>query len=85
MLVILNIRYSLCQITIRADSGCVETVLDLAEKFFDNWNSIFTDHNTFHLNCFHLTIPFVISNISDCKSFNRISIEDFLNQLFRWL
>ena len=82
MLVILNIRYSLCQVTIRADSGSVETVLDLAEKFFDDWNSVFTDHNTFHFIGFDLTVPFMISNISDCKSFNWVSIKNFLNQFF---
>jgi len=30
MLIILNIRYSVCQVAVRADSGSVETVLDLA-------------------------------------------------------
>ena len=54
MFVILNIRYSLCQVTIRANSRCVETVLDLAEKFLDYWYSVFTDHNTFHFNGFDL-------------------------------
>ena len=80
MLVILNIRYSLCQVAVGADSGGIETVLDFAEKFFNNGDSIFTDHNSFHFIGFHLTVPLMISNICDCKSFNWVSIQNFLNQ-----
>ena len=85
MLIILNIRYSLCQVTVRADSRSVETVLDLAQEFFNYWNPIFTDNNSFHFNWFHLTVPFMSSNIINSESFNWIRIEDFLNQFFRRL
>lgn len=74
MLVILNIRYSLCQVTIRANSRSIETVLDLAKKFFNYRNSVFTDNNSFHFIWFNLTIPFMCPNVSHCKSFNWVSI-----------
>ncbi len=74
MLVILNIRYSLCQVAVRADSRGIETVLDLTEKFFNYRNSVFTDDNSFHFIRFHLTVPFMSSNIIHCESFDWISI-----------
>lgn len=85
MLVILNIRYSLCQVTIRANSGSVETVLDFAKEFFNYGNSIFTDDNSFHFIWFHLTVPFMTSYVSNSKSFNWVGIKDFLNQFLRRL
>ena len=74
MLIVLNIRYSLCQITIWADSRGVEAVLDLAQELFNNRNPIFTDNNTFHFYWFDLAVPFMVSNVVNSKSFNWISI-----------
>ena len=82
MLVILNIRYSLCQVTIRADSGSVETVLDFTKEFFNDWNPVFTDDNSFHFIWFHLTVPLMTSYVSDCKSLHWVGIKDFLDQFF---
>jgi hypothetical protein len=74
MLIILNISYSLCQVAVGADPRSIETVLDLAQELFNHWNPIFTDHNTFHFIWFHLTVPFVSSNITNSKSFHWIGI-----------
>ena len=82
MLIILDIRYSLCQVTVRADSGGIEAVLDLAQELFDNWYSIFTDNDTLHFLCFDISIPFVVSNVRNGKSFDWVSIEDFLDKFF---
>jgi hypothetical protein len=82
MLIILDVRYSLGQITIWTDSRGIEAILDFAEKLFNNGNSVFTDNNTFHFLRFNLAVPLVVPDVIDCKSFDWISIEDFLDEFF---
>ena len=82
MLIILDIRYSLCQVTVWADSRRVEAVLDLAQELFNDWNPILTDNNTLHFLWLHLAVPFVLSDVSDGKSLDWISIEYFLDKFF---
>ena len=82
MLIVLDIRYSLCQIAVWADSWGVEAVLDLAQELFNHRNSIFTDNDTFHFHGFDLAVPFMVSNVVNGKSFDGISIEDFLDEFF---
>ena len=82
MLVVLNIRYSLCKITVWTDARSIKAVLDLAQKLFDNWNSVFTDHDTLHFIRFDLTVPFMTSNIRDSESLDRICVKNLLNQIF---
>ena len=82
MLVVLNIRYSLCKVTIGTNSGGIEAVLDLTEKLFNNGYSVLTDNDSFHFLSFAVSIPFMVSNISDGKSLDGISIEYFLDKFF---
>jgi len=82
MLIILNIRYSLRQVAVGANSRGVEAVLDLAQKLFDNWNPVLTDNDTFHFQRLNLAVPLVVSDVSDGESFDWISVEDFLNEFF---
>ena len=82
MLIILDIRYSLCQVTVWADSRRVEAVLDLAQELFNDWNPILTDDDTLHFLWFHLAVPFVLSDVSNGKSLDWISIEYFLDKFF---
>jgi hypothetical protein len=74
MLVVLNIRYSLCKVAVWADARSIKAVLDLAEELFNNWNSVFTDHNTLHFIRFDLAVPFMGSNIRHSKSLDWISV-----------
>ena len=82
MLIVLNIRYSLCKVTIWADSRSVEAVLDLAQELFNHWDSIFTDNDTLHFNWFDLAVPLMVSNVINGKSFDGIGIEAFLDEFF---
>ena len=82
MLIVLNVRYSLCQITVWTDAGGVETVLDFAEKLLNNWYSVLTDDNTLHFLRFDLAVPLVVSDVSDGESLDWISIEYFLDKFF---
>ena len=79
MFIVLDIRYSLVQITIWANTRCIKTILNFAQELFNNWNSVFTDHNSFHFIWLDLTIPFVLSNVSNCETFGRIGIQNFAN------
>ena len=74
MLIVLNIRYSLVQVTIRANPRCIEAVLDLAKKLFNYGNSILVNYYAFHFYRFHLIIPLVLSDVINTKSLRRISI-----------
>ena len=82
MLIVLNIRYSLCQIAVWTDPRRVEAVLDLAEKLLDDWNSVLTDNNTFQFLRFDVAVPLVVPNVSDSESFDWISIEHLFNKFF---
>ena len=82
MLIILDIRYSLCQVTVWADSRGVEAVLDLAQELFYNWYSVLTNNDTLHFDRLDLAVPLVVSDVIDSKSFDWISIEDFLDEFF---
>ena len=82
MLVVLDIRYSLCKVAVRANSRRVEAVLDFAQELFNHWNPVLADYDTLHFQWFDLTVPFVVSNVSDGKSLDRVSIKDFLNKFF---
>ena len=79
MLVILDIRYSLVQIAIWAYTRCIKTILDFAQELFNNRNSVFTDHNSFHFIWLDLTVPFMLSNVCNCETFDRIGIQNFAN------
>lgn len=74
MLIVLNVRYSLIQITIGTNARSIKAILDFAQKLFNNGNSIFTDDNSFHLKIFNLAVPVMTSYICNCKSFCWISI-----------
>ena len=82
MLIILDVRYSLGQITVWTNSRGIEAILDFAEELFDNGNPVFTDNNTFHFQRFNLAVPLVVPDVSDGKSLDWISIEDFFDEFF---
>ena len=82
MLIILDVRYSLCEITIWADSRCVEAVLDLTEELFDNGYPVFAHNDTLHFDRLDLAVPLVVSDVINGESFHRISIQDFLDEFF---
>lgn len=74
MFVVLDVSYSLGKVAVGADSRGVEAVLDLAEELFNYWNSILTHHDSFHFQRFYLAVPLMVSNVSNCKSLNGVSI-----------
>lgn len=83
MLVVLNVGYRLVQIAVRRDAARSEAVLNFAQEFLDDWDSVFTDNNTFELWSFDLVEPLMVSNIGHRESFVWIRIQNFPNEIFR--
>jgi hypothetical protein len=82
MLVVLNISYSLIQITIWTDTRCCKAVLNLAQVLFQYRDAIFTNNDSFHLHWLGLVVPFMGSNILNTESFCRVSVQYFTNKIF---
>lgn len=72
--IVLDIRYSLAKVAIRADARRVEAVLDFAEEFLYDGHSILSNNNTFHFVGLYLTIPLMGANIIDRESLSWVSV-----------
>ena len=81
MLVVLDIRYGLIQITVRINARSREAVLYFAEVLVKHRDPIFTDYNAFQLRWLDLLVPFVPSYIFDSEPFLRVCIEYFPNKI----
>jgi len=85
MFVVLNVGNRLVKVAVGADARSHEAVLYLWQKLFDQWHAVFADDNAFHVNCFHLGVPLVCSDIRNGDTSLGVGIQNFLDKIFRTL
>ena len=83
MFVVLDVGDCLIQITVWTYARGGKTVLDLAQEFFDDWNSIFANDDSFHFNRLNLSVPLVSADVIYQESLLRICVQHFPDQVFR--
>ena len=81
MFIILNVGYRLVQVAIWGNTRLDKTVLNLAEEFFQNWNSVLANDNTFHLYGFDLIVPLMSSDISNGVPFSGLRVQYLFNEV----
>jgi len=79
VLVVLNKSSSLFKVF------AIEMILESLYELLNDWDPIFTNDNSFHLNTSYLSIPVVGSNVWNGYSFLRLGIEDLLHEIFEGL
>lgn len=73
VLVVLNKHTRLLQILTR------EVIFKIFNLFMDDWNSILSNNDSFHLNASYFVVPIMITNISYLVPFVWISLKYLLN------